>query len=289
MLEHAHAAPRRPGRVVLLGGGGFIGRALAARLEAAGVPFLAPRSADLDLAGDPAPVRLRELLRPGDSVVMLAALTPDKGRGPDTFMANLRMAEHLGAALAQAPPAHLVYVSSDAVYPLGAGLVDEGSPAAPQDLYGAMHRSRELLLAPAAGGALCVLRPTLVYGSGDSHNSYGPNRFRRQAGGEGRIVLGGAGEETRDHIHVDDVAELTLRVLLRGSRGTLNLATGRSLPFAEVARLVAAARREPVAIVTTHRTAPVTHRAFDVTALFRAFPGYACTPLEQGLARCGDD
>jgi nucleoside-diphosphate-sugar epimerase len=284
MLEHRNASPQHPERVVLLGGGGFLGRTLAARLRTAGIATLAPSSAELDLAGIGAQTALKALLRPGDSLVVLSALTPDRGRGLNTFMANLRMIENLCAVLVEAAPAQVVYFSSDAVYPLGAGLVDEDSPAAPADLYGVMHRSRELMLTQVLGGELCILRPTLVYGPGDSHNSYGPNRFRRQAASAGRITLGGAGEETRDHIHVQDVAELTLRVLTRRSRGILNLATGRAASFMTVARMVAE-RFEPAAeVVCTPRTGPISHRAFDVTALHRAFPGFVGTSLEQGLA-----
>jgi nucleoside-diphosphate-sugar epimerase len=287
MLEHTNPTPRNPGRVVLLGGNGFFGKALAGLLRAAAIETLAPASADLDLCGDQARAGLTGLLRPGDSLVILSALTPDRGRGIPTFMANLRMMENLCAALAQMEPAHVVYFSSDAVYPFGAGLISEASPAAPADLYGAMHRSREFMLAQAPAPNLCILRPTMVYGSGDTHNSYGPNRFRRQAGREGKIVLGGGGEETRDHLYIGDLAELTFRVLTHRSRGLLNLVTGRSLDFLTVARLVAA--QFPVEVQTTPRTGPVTHRAFDNTALLKAFPGYVFTPLEQGVALAHGD
>jgi len=284
MLAHTHPTPRNPERVVLLGGSGFIGQAIAARLRAEAIATAAPASAELDLGGCGAPAALEAFLRPSDSLVILAARTPDRGRGIDTFMANLRMLEHVCLALARRPPAHVVYFSSDAVYPMGAGLIREDSPAAPPDLYGAMHRARELMLAEVAPGSLCVLRPTMVLGAGDTHNSYGPNRFRRQAGKEGRIVLGGAGEETRDHLYIDDLAELTLGVLTRRSLGLLNLASGTSTDFATVARLVAARFTAPVAIVTTPRQAPVSHRAFDITALLKAFPGHLGTPLERAVA-----
>ena len=203
MFDHGMAEPRAPERTVVLGAGGFIGRALAGRLADDGWPVLAVGSGEFDLARPDAAHRLAEILRADDAVVMLSALTPDKGRGIGTFMANLRMAEAVSAELDQRPVAHVVYVSSDAVYPFGEVAVDESIPAAPTDLYGAMHRARELMLADAVEAPLAVLRPTLVYGAADTHNSYGPNRFRRMARADGAIRLFGAGEETRDHIHVD--------------------------------------------------------------------------------------
>ncbi len=288
MLTHRHD-PRNPARVVLLGASGFIGKALIALLEREQIPFIAPSSATLNLSGPEAKEQLRQLLRPEDSLVVLAALTPDRGRDIATFSANLRMVEQLCAALSVCKPEHTVYFSSDAVYPFGTGPISEASLAAPMDLYGAMHRSRELMLAQTLGESLCILRPSLVYGPGDSHNSYGPNRFRRQAHKDGKIPLGGEGEETRDHVFVDDVAELCLRVLRQGSTGLLNLATGRSIDFGSLARLVAARFKNDVNICPSPRTAPATHRHFDTTALIQAFPDFAFTPLERGLdAAMGD-
>jgi UDP-glucose 4-epimerase len=131
-----------------------------------------------------------------------------------------------------------------------------------------------------------ILRPTLVYGTGDTHNAYGPNRFRRAAQKDGKIQLFGGGEETRDHIHIDDVAEIALRCLRQGSTGILNLATGRSASFRKVAELVAAQFPKPVQIAETPRANPITHRHYDVTDLIKAFPGYRFIALEEGVARC---
>lgn len=284
MLTHLHPSPRNPERVVLLGGSGFFGKALAERLRGASVETLALSSAALNLCDNQSQAALKELLRPSDSLVILAALTPDRGRGLDTFMANLKMMENICAVLTQVASALVVYFSSDAVYALGTGLINEQTPAAPADLYGIMHRSRELMLSQVFPGNLCILRPTMVYGADDTHNSYGPNRFRRQADKEGKITLGGGGEETRDHVYINDLADLTLRVLTHRSIGVLNIATGRSVDFATMARLVAAQFEGQVEVCPTPRTGTVTHRSFDTTELLKAFPGFVFTPLEEGIA-----
>ena len=148
-----------------------------------------------------------------------------------------------------------------------------------------MHLAREVLLRSTVRAPFAVLRATLVYGAADSHNSYGPNRFRRMARKDGMITLFGEGEERRDHVLVDDVARLALEVLRRRSEGLLNVATGRSVSFMALARLVAAHFETPVEIRTTPRQTAVTHRHFDVSALRRAFPEFAFTTLEEGLAR----
>lgn len=282
MISHAYPEPRDPARVAVLGARGFIGGALMERLAARRIPALGISSADVDLAASSAPEKLAALLQPTDAVVMLSALTPDRGRDTAALIKNLTMMQHVCAALERKPCAHLVYFSSDAVYSFASGLVSEETPTSPQDLYGAMHCTRELMAKSLARIPLLVLRPTLVYGAKDTHNAYGPNRFRRAADKDGRIQLFGDGEEKRDHIHVDDVAELTVRCLRHCSTGTLNLATGRSLSFRDVARIAAAASPRPVEVASAPRANLVTHRHFDVTSLLAAFPGYRFRALEEG-------
>ena len=206
MIVHRLPNPEKPARVVLLGAGGFIGRALLARLRTDGIAALAPSSAEVDLAAPGAAAKLAQLLKPADAVVMLSALTPDKGRDIATLMKNLAMMQNLCAAITEAGCAHLVYFSSDAVYDTAIARVTEAVPAAPQDLYGTMHRTREIM---AAGlkAPLLVLRPTLVYGADDTHGAYGPNRFRRVAHRDGKITLFGGGEVLRDHVHVATVRQ----------------------------------------------------------------------------------
>ena len=285
VFTHELETPADPARAVVLGGRGFIGRALVAALEAAGIATEAPARAELDLAADGAAERLASMLRPTDSVVVLAALTPDRGQGREPFMRNLAIGANVCAALERVPPTHVVYVSSDAVYPLDDGLVSEASGPHPTSLYGMMHLSRELMLRTSTQAPVAVLRPTLVYGAADPHNSYGPNRFRRAAEREGRIVLFGEGEEHRDHVLVDDLVTVARLTLCHRSRGTLNVATGHSITYADLARKVAALHPAPVEIVRTPRQSPITHRHFDVSELRRAFPRCRFTPLETGLAR----
>ena len=286
MIAHRHAEPQNPARVVLLGARGFIGSALLKHLKISGMEALGLTSREVDLVSADAPGRLAGLLKPSDSIVMLAALTPDKARDAAALMKNLSMMQNVCAAIEKTGCAHFVYFSSDAVYGLAVARVSEETPAAPQDLYGVMHLTREMMAKGLAKVPVLILRPTLVYGAGDTHNAYGPNRFRRAAQKDGKIQLFGGGEETRDHIHVDDVAELARRCLQRGSTGTLNIATGRSLSFHDVAHLVARQFRGTVEVVATPRANPITHRHYDPTNLLKAFPDYRFIGLDEGVARC---
>ena len=283
-LSHVHNRPRMPDRVVVLGASGFLGRGLARASAAAGIETIGLGSREVDLADAAGGARLAERLRPRDVVVFLSALTPDKGRDSGTLMRNLAMCRAVCEATRAVDIAQLVYASSDAVYSFATTLISEATPPVPTDLYGVMHRARELMLASEAKAPVAILRLTAIYGPGDTHNSYGPNRFMRQALKEGRIALFGNGEETRDHLHVDDAVDLLLKVISHGSTGLLNCASGRSETFRSVAEMVAGRAGRPVEIATSARQNPATHRHFDTTNLLRAFPGVRFRALDDGLA-----
>ncbi len=289
MLVHKHTSPVEPSRVIILGAGGFLAPELSRLLAAEGVTTRAIGSKAVDLTAPEAADGLAAEILPADSVVMAAALTPDKGRDIATLMKNLRMAESVCAALVRTKPAHFVYVSSDGVYDARlSSLLNEESTCEPADLYCLMHIARERMLEQtcrAAAIPLAIVRPCSIYGPGDTHNSYGPNRFVRTARSHGKITLFGGGEEMRHHVYVTDVAEFIRLCLFHASSGVINAATGEAVSFSAVAEKIVHAMGANIPIETTPRANPVTHRHFDTSALVRAFPGFRATPLDAGLTQ----
>jgi nucleoside-diphosphate-sugar epimerase len=289
MINHLHDQPTSPKRVVILGGSGFIGRALAQHLREAGTDVISLSSTDVDLTADDAAERLAKQLRPTDALVFTSCLTPDKGKDIGTAMRNLTMGHQVAKALEQSPVAHVVYISSDAVYADDVTLASETAKCEPSTLYGLVHLMRERMMQHVAAGGdlpLFILRSSLVYGADDTHNSYGPNRFRRAAVEKGQIDLFGGGEETRDHIAVEDVCRLIEKALLHGSTGILNAATGVSTSFFDVATLVAGFTEGAVKVNCSERRNPITHRKYDITNTLKAFPDFRFKTLREGVAEC---
>jgi nucleoside-diphosphate-sugar epimerase len=286
MLEHLNKAPLMPARVVIIGAGGFVGGAIAGRLKASGVETLVLTRRELDLLAASAAAKLESLLKVDDSVVMVSAVAPAKN--VSMLMQNLTMAQAVCAALAAAPVQHLVYISSDAVYADDANPVTEQSYCAPSTLHGMMHAARELMLKSSTLAPVAMLRPTLIYGAADPHGGYGPNRFRRQAERGEDIPLFGEGEEQRDHVSVDDVAELARLILFHRSQGALNAATGVATSFNQIAHIIARQFGNRVQVKELPRTVPrphLVHRFFEISACHRAFPEFHFERLEEGLAR----
>ena len=275
-------------RIIVLGASGFVGKRVVAALAARDIMVIPLASRDLDLTSASAVDQITKLIAPEDDILFISALTPDRGRDVHTLMKNLSMAYHLSHALFAHPCRHLSYVSSDAVYLENASLIHEATPCDPQSLHGVMHITREKVLADAARHAkvpFLALRPCALYGAGDTHNSYGPNRFMTAARRDREISLFGAGEERRAHLFIDDCAELIVRAIVARCTGALNLAPPTTHSFMEVAQMVKSAIGSEIALKTTPRQGPVTHRSFDITALMKQFPDFVFTTLSAGISR----
>jgi UDP-glucose 4-epimerase len=289
MLIHQSPNPVKPVRAVILGAGGFLAAEMQRVLESDGMAVRPVHPQEIDLTDVSAGDKVAALLQPDDSVVMPAGLTPDKGRDAATLMKNLRMAESVSEALGRSAVAHFIYISSDAVYDARfSSLLDEESTCEPFDLYALMHTARERMLSQACRQSrvpFTAVRPCAMYGDGDTHNSYGPNRFIRTACQEGKITLFGGGEEKRDHVFVRDTAEIVKLCFLHRSTGIINVATGQAVSFRDVAGMVMQALGRPVELVCLPRANPITHRYYDTTALVKAFPQFAPTALEAGIAQ----
>jgi nucleoside-diphosphate-sugar epimerase len=217
-------------------------------------------------------------------------------------MSNLQMGSAVCQTLETGSCRHFVYLSSDAVYDADSTPLDETSAREPRDLYSLAHTAREMMLGSvlaARGIPYCCLRPTNVYGPGNTHDSYGPNRFVRTALSDGRIALFGLGEEQRSHLFVRDAVELMVRVIGRQSVGILNLANSPAISFRAIADAVISHCPIPVRLEFEARKGPVVqgrnepsqtlrilHRPFDVSEIFRAFPDFNYTPLETGIDAC---
>lgn len=287
VIRHAWSAPTSPARVVVVGASGFVGSEIASHLEDANIDTVKCSSSEVDLCDPSSADVLQRIVRQDDALVIASAITPDKGKDVGTLMRNLAMAESVSAFLDRSPCAHVVYVSSDAVYGDGESLLRETSCCDPASFHGLMHLTRERVLTHALEKSetpLLILRPSLLYGVNDTHNGYGPNRFMRTASKARKITLFGSGEERRDHVYIADLGRLVALCLMHRSQGVLNVATGVSKSFFDVAQTIAGFFKEEVQIECLPRVMPITHRHFDIAATIRAFPFFRYTPLQTALA-----
>ena len=276
------------GPVVVLGATGFLGQAIGAALEQAGADVHGFSSRTLDLTDRAAFGALDALAGPKTTLIFASAVTPDKGRTVDALDANLQMALNVGRYLEGHPFRKVVYVGSDAVYPMSDDVVTEASPVDPADFYALAKYAGERIMANVCGSAnipLAIVRPTGVYGAGDTHNSYGPNRFISQIQQDGKVSLFGEGDDIRDHVYLDDVAAAVAGLAASDATGVFNIASGESRTFGSVVEQLQALSPVPFEVVNLPKSGGTSRRDFDVSRLREALPDLALTPFEEGLRR----
>jgi nucleoside-diphosphate-sugar epimerase len=286
MLKHLNPSPKKPSRVAVVGAGGFVGGAVADRLEKAGIETVRIGRKDVDLLAPDAVQKLAGHLKPGDALVAVSAMAPVKNAA--MLRDNMSLVLAIATAAADASLDHVVNIGSDALYSDSDAPLTEASLTAPDNLHGVMHFAREVIFKNTIKVPLAFVRPTLIYGARDPHNGYGPNRFRRLAAEGKTITLFGNGEERRDHVYVGDVAELVYRVLMNKSAGAINAVSGTVTSFRDIAEKVVALSGSKSAIEPTPRSGAMPHngyRPFDPAAIHAAFPEFRVTPLDEGLAK----
>ncbi|MBM4196782.1 MAG: ADP-glyceromanno-heptose 6-epimerase [Gammaproteobacteria bacterium] len=147
----------------------------------------------------------------------------------------------------------LVYASSASVYGAGMDFRVASECERPINVYAYsklafdQHARRYI---ESARSPVVGLRYFNVYGPGEQHKGSMASviwHFHRQLREAGEVQLFegsdgyGPGEQLRDFVHVDDVADVNLWFLERGGmRGIFNLGTGQARSFNDVARAVIA-------------------------------------------------
>jgi UDP-glucose 4-epimerase len=275
-------------RIVILGHSGVLGRALQVHLEREErYEVLGFSSAAADLRREEGVRALAGQVDRETVVVFASAITREKGDTLGTLTDNVAMAGHLGAFLETYPPERCICFSSDAVYPMQDGAIREGTPVSPGGTFYAIAKyTAECVLRrslEAKGIPLLVLRPTAVFGPGDTHNSYGPNAFIRSVIHDHSIRLFGQGEERRDHLYVGDLVRIVARLIDTRAVGVLNVATGVSRSFADVVQVLRHIVPFEYAVSYLPRKGPITHREFDISALRSAVGMFEFSSLEDAM------
>lgn len=184
---------------------------------------------------------VEDLLKNCDAVLHLAAIAsvPQSIEHPIySFQVNTQGFLHvLQAVYKSKQPIRLVYASSAAVYGDAKELPcrdDQALAALPLSPYALQKLHAEdyaELYARLYGANSLGLRYFNVYGPGqDPNSSYSGviSRFIKAYNQDSELIIYGDGKQSRDFIHVSDVAIANLYALQSGYTGVLNIATGQS-------------------------------------------------------------
>jgi nucleoside-diphosphate-sugar epimerase len=226
-----HAAPRR---VLVIGGGGYIGSALLPRLLEEGYTV---RLLDALVYGEE-PIRavlghprleiqrgdfrhvdaVVQACRDVDAVVHLGGIVGDPACAIDeqlTIDVNLSATRMIGEVARGMGVRRLVFASSCSVYGANDHLLDEKSALYPVSLYARTKLASERVLQELqdARMAVVVLRFSTIFGfSGRIRFDLVVNLLTAQAARDKRITVRG-GDQWRPFVHVNDAAESVVAAL----------------------------------------------------------------------------
>ena len=277
-------------QVLLLGGAGFIGSALASRLRKEKIPVQG--------LGRESMHRLENVLRTCGTVVHLASTTtPGTSFGqPALEQSNIHLTRQLVECLKGQPQTHLIYFSSGGtVYGNPVQLpVTEDAVLAPLSPYGVAKVAQEAACQElrATGHAVTILRPFNAYGPGQNlRNGFGLIRtILEHARLCTTLEIWGDGENVRDFIYIDDLVEGTLRLIqLPQDMGTYNLGSGVGYSINHVRSLVdAACGHQLKTLNRTARGLDVRSVVLDISCLNNRLGWQPAAGLAQGVARTQD-
>lgn len=255
-------------RIVILGSGGFISNALEEILIRTKNKYLALSRKKLDLENPKSATKLKTTIKKNDIILFIAAKAPVKSL--EMFNQNMNILKNFCENSNSELIKKIIYISSDAVYADTKNKITESSLVLPTSLHGYMHVIREFYLKKIFENKLCILRPTLVYGDKDPHNSYGPNSFVRNLLKADNINLYGKGEERRDHIWANDLARIIYKCAYNRFMGVLNVASGKTYSFYQIAKIIKSLEKNQTKILFSKRNGPMHHlglRQFNVSLL----------------------
>ncbi len=273
MFKFEFSDKQKVKRVIVLGSDGFVGKELCSNLKKNKINFIPVNRKKIDLKNKKSINKLINVLNVDDIVIFIAGVVPVKDI--NMFQENIEICFNITNALLKKDIAHLVYISSDAVYKDSKKLISEKSKTGPDNLHGLMHLFRENILKLHFKKNLCIIRPTLIYGINDTHSGYGPNLFFKTAKKEKKINLFGKGEELRDHISIYDVSDIILDIIYKKGLGIINAVSGKTISFLDIAKKTKTnLSNKNIIINYTIRKGPMPHngyRAFDNSLLRKNF------------------
>jgi len=295
-------------RVMVTGGAGFLGRAVVARLAAAGVRELfVPRSRDYDLREREAIDRALRDGRP-ELLIHLAAVVGGIGANRANpgrfFYDNAIMGVQLMERARLAGVSKFVTAGTVCSYPKYAPV-----PFREQDLWNGYPEetnapyglAKKMLLVQGQayreqyGFNAVFLVPVNLYGPGDNFEPTSshviPALIRRcvaaRESAAPQIEVWGTGTPTREFLYVDDAAEgIALAAERYEGPEPVNLGSGEEISICELVSLIAELTGYHGA-VRWNAAQPdgQPRRQLDVTGAAERFGFHAQTPLRMGLKR----
>lgn len=252
--------------ILITGGNGFIGQHTVKVAKAAGLrvtvldPRNTPQEGTQHVLGSVTDKELvQRLVEEADYIVHLAAIADvaECERNPaECYLINVIGTSNILRAASRSGGRNIVLASSASVYG-GTGPFDESAKRNPGSIYAKSKYAMEQQAAQFDTTNVCILRYFSVYGPGQipkPHSySWPVATFCMRALRGDPLLVHGNGLQTRDFVHVTDVAKATIAGCRAGVKGTMNVGSGVGTSILDLARHVQTLVPETRVFVGTSR------------------------------------
>lgn len=275
--------------VLVVGGTSALGRALVPALSSIGRVTTAGRGqcdVRMDLLEDAGQI----VVPPGTEAVVHTA-AHFGGAAPDDHLkaaeTNVLGTLKLCIAADRVGVRHFVFISSQSA------ALDERSPYF--GVYALSKRQGEeaaRLYCSGRSMALTILRPSQIYGRGDSFRPHQPFLYaimdKARAGQD--VVLSGSRDALRNFLHVDDLSAVIGDVLRKGLAGCYACMHPHDVPFSMVAEAAYAAWGTRGQVRYRPEQADTPDNVFPAdNSLFERLGWYPSLDIREGLQRLARD
>lgn len=288
--------------ILLVGGSGFVGQALAASLVADGrdvhvlsrrPPQSFPTGVMVHVGDQGDPHVMHPLLVKCSEIVHLAsATTPGdtvwspRVEAERTLMPGLHFLE----CLQDFPESRVLFVSSGGTLYGDVNGATEAALPAPKSYYGAGKLALEsffAVLGQRRSGPVTILRPSNIYGPAQELKpGFGIIRtlFERARYG-GEVTLWGDGSAVRDYLYIEDMVT-ACRQALNGPPGTYNLGAGVGTSVIDLIEQVEQVTKRKLTIKRLPaRASDVRHIVLDISQAKIMLDWQPVVSLPEGLER----
>jgi UDP-glucose 4-epimerase len=276
-------------KVLIIGHRGLVGKNIFTKLKEK-KSFLVKgiSSKEINFLGQDSIKKMKKYQR-FEILIFCSAIKSDFGNNFKNLEQNITMINNFVKGININKIKKLIYFSSNAIYGvhLNHNNIDEKGQLVSDTPYSLSKYYSEKILEMAFKKnekKLVLLRPTIIFGSGEkvlANNPYG--FFYKMMKGH-KIKLWGKGEEIREFLYIEDLSMIIFQIIKKNFFGILNIGGFRS-SYINVINKISKIYNLNGNVIFQKRTTKKVNKSYNKRLLKKVYPSLKITGLESSVKK----